>query len=76
MDKLYTIPEAAAALRVTRAAVYKWIKEGRIAVVYVGSERRITQTAIDEFIKMSTKDRLDQDGTISHESRNPSLVAV
>ena len=76
MEKLYTIPEVAEALRVTRAAVYKWIREGRIEVVYVGSERRITQRAVDAFIKESTARRLATDDTIDEETLSPSHVAA
>ena len=76
MERLYTIPEAAEVLRVTRAAVYKWIKEGRIAVVFVGSERRITQGALAEFIKASTDERIDRHDTIEGERKSTSLAAA
>jgi len=75
MEKLYTIPEAAEILRVTRAAIYKWIRERRIEVVYVGSERRVTQGAIEAFIKASTSQRLASGDTIDDESLSPSHVA-
>jgi excisionase family DNA binding protein len=76
MEKLYTVPEAAEVLRVTRAAVYKWIREKRIEVVYVGSERRITQSAIEAFIKASTDRRVAGGDTIEDESLSPSHVAA
>lgn len=77
MERLYTIPETAEYLRVTRAAVYKWIREGRIGVVYVGSERRITQSAIDAFVQESTDRQIrDRGGTIEGESRTPSRAAA
>lgn len=77
MEKLYTIPEAADALRVTRAAVYKWIREGKIEVVYVGSERRITQGAIEAFIKASTADRRGANSdTIDDDTLSPSHAAA
>jgi excisionase family DNA binding protein len=50
-ETFYTIPEAAAKLRVTRAALYKWMKQGRLGFVLVGSERRITSSTIDAFVK-------------------------
>lgn len=53
----FTIPEVAQKLKVTRAAVYKWIREGKIATVAVGSDQRITSAAIDAFIRVSTESR-------------------
>jgi excisionase family DNA binding protein len=50
-ETFYTIPEAAKKLRVTRAALYKWMKNGRLKFVVVGSERRITGSALTAFIK-------------------------
>lgn len=75
MERLYTVQEAAEVLRVTRAAIYKWIREGRLTVVYVGSDRRVTQGAIDAFIKDSTDRRLATGDTIEDESLSPSHAA-
>jgi excisionase family DNA binding protein len=74
----YTVAEVAKRLRVTPQAVYKWIKQNRIAVVYAGSDRRITRSALLTFIEQSTRQHLDRDGTIqeSDELRSPSLVAA
>lgn len=57
----FTIPEVAKKLKVTRAAVYKWIREGKIATVSVGSDQRITSAAIEAFIKASTESRQAKD---------------
>jgi excisionase family DNA binding protein len=75
MERLYTVPEAADVLRVTRAAIYKWIREKKLGVVYVGSERRITQSAIDAFIKESTDRRLAGGDTMDDESQIPGRAA-
>lgn len=81
-ETFYTIPEAAAKLRVTRAAIYKWMKEGRLRYVIVGSERRVTGSAIDEFVRsdstagksdLDTEDRL---GVQSEDTRTPKLAPV
>lgn len=53
-ETFYTIPEAAKKLRVTRAALYKWMKSGRLTYVVVGSERRITGSAIAAFVKLGS----------------------
>lgn len=60
MEELYTPVEAAKLLKVTKAAIYKWIKEGRLAVVYVGSDRRITRGAIEAFIAASTAEAAEK----------------
>jgi excisionase family DNA binding protein len=57
----FTIPEVAKKLKVTRAAVYKWIREGKIATISVGADQRITSSAIDAFIKVSTESRQAKD---------------
>ena len=77
MDGDYLKPsEIARRLGVTRGAVYKWIREGKIEVVYVGSERRITQRAIESFIKQSTADRVAGNDTIDPDTLSPSHVAA
>jgi excisionase family DNA binding protein len=53
----YTIAEAAEKLRCTPAAIRKWIAQGKMDVVYVGSDRRITSEALDAFVKSSTEAR-------------------
>lgn len=60
-ETFYTIPEAAKKLRVTRAALYKWMKEGRLKFVLVGSERRITSSAIDAFVKAGNVSKASAD---------------
>jgi excisionase family DNA binding protein len=74
-EKLYTVPEAAEYMRVTRAAIYKWIQQKRIEVVYVGSERRITQAAIDAFIKASTQERRLADDDMIDENIEAPMFA-
>lgn len=76
MEELFTPIEAAEYLKVTRAAIYKWIKEGRLEVVYVGSDRRITKSAIEAFIKASTEARAGKAGdTIDESIEAPMLTA-
>jgi excisionase family DNA binding protein len=70
-ETFYTIPEAAKKLRVTRAALYKWMKEGRLGFVLVGSERRITSSAIDAFVKAGKVDKPDQSDLQSPDIRTP-----
>jgi len=82
-ETFYTIPEAAAKLRVTRAAIYKWMKQGRLEYVMVGSERRVTGSAIAAFVRSSGDnqgiDTHSRSGVQSDYIRTPmkaSLVTV
>jgi excisionase family DNA binding protein len=75
-ERFYTIPEAAKKLRVTRAALYKWMKQGRLAFVLVGSERRITSSAIDAFVKAGQVDNGDRSDLQSPDIQMPGLVAA
>lgn len=75
-ERFYTIPEVAAKLKVTRAAVYKWMKAGKLAFVVVGSERRVVGSALTTFIKAGGAKRdVDSDDTMSGNIRTPGLVA-
>lgn len=81
MDQEYfTIPESAEKLRVTPAAIRKWIAQGKIEVVYVGADRRITGQALEAFIKASTEARksrrMDSGAKIEDEMQSPSHGAV
>jgi excisionase family DNA binding protein len=72
----FTIPEVAKKLKVTRAAVYKWIREGKIATIAVGSDQRITSSAIDAFIKASTESRAAKDSAkMDSDIRTPGHAA-
>jgi excisionase family DNA binding protein len=55
-EEYYTIPEVAELLKVTRAAVYKWMAAGRLDYVYVGDDRRVSKAALAAFIKSSTEE--------------------
>ena len=78
MDTEYfTVAEAAKKLKVTPQAIYKWIAQGKLQAVYVGSDRRVTSEAIKEFVQNSTKAaKIDDPGTIETDTRMPSLAAA
>lgn len=48
--KLLTVAEAAEALNVSRAAIYRLFSDGALGWIQVGSRRRITTSEIDRFI--------------------------
>lgn len=85
MERLYTVEEASEVLRVARQTMYKYMERGvkgvKLGFVYVGGERRITQSAIDAFIRESTAAQIAPDDTIDAQIRTsghaePSLVTA
>jgi excisionase family DNA binding protein len=62
LERLYTVDETAQHFQVTRAAVYNWMKAGKLRFVYVGSSRRIPESALHDFIRESTEKETSQSG--------------
>ena len=64
--------DVAKRLGVSRQAIYKWIREGRLKAVRFGSERgvRIPRSALEEFERLAAKEYNP------NESRASGLVAV
>lgn len=78
-QEFYTIPEAAEKLRCTPAAIRKWIAQGKMEVVYVGSDRRITSAELDAFVQRSTEARKARHSTgdvQSEDIRAPGHAAI
>ena len=50
VDRLFTVPEAAALLSVGRSVLYELMNEGKIRSVKVGRSRRIPRSALQEFL--------------------------
>lgn len=77
-QEFYTIPEAAQKLRCTPAAIRKWIAQGKMEAVYVGSDRRITSAELDAFVQRSTEARKARHSTGEVQSEGiqmPGFVA-
>jgi excisionase family DNA binding protein len=51
LSRLYTVPEAAEALKVTEAAIRRWIWQRRLTVVKIGSAVRIEETELARLIE-------------------------
>lgn len=49
--KAYTVNETAAALGVSRATVYKLLKDGSLFYAQVGARRRIPAAAVDAMLR-------------------------
>jgi len=55
-DDLLTIPEAAQRIRVSRATLFKFIKEGRLQVVRLSARKvLIRREELEKFIRESEK---------------------
>ncbi|PKM83811.1 MAG: DNA-binding protein [Firmicutes bacterium HGW-Firmicutes-13] len=53
----YTPAEIAQMFKVNKATVYFWVKEGKLKAVRLGSLVRISEEALQEFIKTSSKEK-------------------
>jgi len=51
MEKMYSVMEVASMFGVTRGTVFLWMKAGRLPFVWVGGRRRITESAVNGFIR-------------------------
>lgn len=50
-EEYYTVDQVAKRFQVTRAAVYKWMRQGKLEYVIVGEDRRITGSALKAFVR-------------------------
>ncbi len=73
-EPLYTIQEVAQRLKVTRKAVYDWMRAGRLRYIYVGERRRIPQSAIEAFVRTGEQQIRAEENT--EENFMPSLAAA
>ena len=73
----YTINEVAEKLKVTRAAVYKWMAAGQLGYVVVGKHRRVTSEALNAFIRSGGNQAGgDQDSSYNPEHMPKARSAV
>ena len=61
-EKYYTVNEIAERFGVTRTTVYDWMNRGLLEWVMVGPRRRVTETAVQHFLKKGTP-RMDSGAT-------------
>lgn len=50
MEKLYTVPEAAEALRMHEQTIYKWLRSGKLKSVRPGLKWLIPESEIQKFL--------------------------
>ena len=55
-DEYFKIEEVASRFKVGKAAVNKWLRQGKLGYVVVGGERRVPTSALKKFIEDSTRE--------------------
>lgn len=50
-ENYYTVEEVARRLKVSKGAVYQWMRAGLLGYVIVGTHRRIPESALRAFIR-------------------------
>ena len=73
MEQFYTVEEVAAALKVTRQTIYRWMQSGALRYVLAGERRRVPQSALDTFLR---EGRADEAGEDEEEIDSPALAAA
>jgi excisionase family DNA binding protein len=53
--RVYSILEAAYALNLSRATLYRLLAQGRIASIKIGSRRLVLRTSIDDLLREGAK---------------------
>lgn len=60
-DQFYTVQELAAVLKLTDQAIYKWIRQDKIAAVRFGRTFRITTAEAERVIREGIPEDGDED---------------
>jgi excisionase family DNA binding protein len=53
-DRLLTVAEVAATMRISNMTVYRFIKSGQLTAVRVGKNYRIRESDVDEYLSQRT----------------------
>ena len=70
----YTVIEIAKHFRVSRQAVYDWIKDGKLRAIRVGERVRVPESALREFIRPIEPGEAVEDGEVGNWA--PELMAA
>lgn len=57
MDKIYTIPEVAEYLKLSKSKVYDLAKRERITFIKIGRNVRIRESDLDDWLEKQTRPR-------------------
>jgi excisionase family DNA binding protein len=55
MDKLLTTKDAAGILRIEEETVRRWLRRGKLRGLKIGTDWRLTQRALEEFVGGATE---------------------
>jgi excisionase family DNA binding protein len=55
LERYYTPPELAAQYRVTRQAIWNWIRQGRLRAIRLGTVYRISESDWNAFLETQQK---------------------
>ena len=61
MEKIYTIPQVAEYLQISRSKMYDWVKRGKIPYILIGRNKRIRESDLLAWIEANTV-RANPDG--------------
>jgi putative molybdopterin biosynthesis protein len=56
-ERYVTVPEVAEMLKMSRATIYKWIRQGYLPAYRLGHEMRIKESDLQEFMEERRTDR-------------------
>ncbi len=62
-EEYFTIDDITKRLKVTRKAVYDWMRAGELGYVQVGQRRRIPASALRAFIRKGKPEELKEENT-------------
>jgi excisionase family DNA binding protein len=74
VEEFFTVDEVAKTFKVTRATVYEWMRSGDLAYVQVGGRRRVTQSAMNAFIKEGKPEEDQQIEETQRDIKVPGLA--
>lgn len=60
-DEYFTPEEIATRFKITRAAVYQWISQGKLQGTRLGKATRISRKALEKFLQASQEEQNQKD---------------
>lgn len=51
MEKIYTVPQVAEYLQISRSKMYDWLKKGKIPYILIGRNKRIRESDLQAWIE-------------------------
>jgi excisionase family DNA binding protein len=50
MEKIYTVPQVAEYLQISRSKMYDWVRKGKIPYILIGRNKRIRESDLQAWI--------------------------